>query len=106
MSAEHKGSFWTSLPGILTGSAALLTAFAGYHALIHDISDSRSDDVSSQVEETCNIKANVSRNSGAKIYHLPGDRDYNRTEIDADRGERVFCSEAEAIENGWQRTPN
>lgn len=52
----------------------------------------------------CSIKGNISR-KGDKIYHLPGSRDYDRTIISANSGERMFCSEDEAKAAGW-RTPN
>lgn len=51
---------------------------------------------------TCNIKGNIS-SSGAKIYHVPGQRYYDATRIDPGRGERMFCSEAEARQAGWRR---
>ena len=51
----------------------------------------------------CRIKGNVSYNRGMRIYHMPGDRDYARTRIDPSRGERWFCSEAEARASGWRR---
>ena len=51
----------------------------------------------------CNIKGNISRNSGRRIYHVPGDPYYARTRIDPSRGERWFCSEAEARAAGWRR---
>ena len=51
----------------------------------------------------CNIKGNISHNSGRRIYHVPGDRDYARTRISPSRGERWFCSEAEARAAGWRR---
>ena len=51
----------------------------------------------------CNIKGNISHNSGRRIYHMPGDRDYARTRITPSRGERWFCSEAEARAAGWRR---
>ena len=50
--------------------------------------------------EDCRIKGNVS--SRGRIYHLPGSRWYGRTRIDPDRGERWFCSAAEAREAGWR----
>lgn len=49
----------------------------------------------------CRIKGNVSRR-GERIYHLPGDRHYDRTRIDTAAGERWFCSEAEARRAGWR----
>ena len=51
----------------------------------------------------CRIKGNVSYNRGMRIYHMPGDRDYSRTRIDPSRGERWFCTEAEARAAGWRR---
>lgn len=50
----------------------------------------------------CSIKGNISR-SGARIYHVPGDRDYAATRISEARGERWFCSETEAVAAGWRR---
>ena len=52
---------------------------------------------------SCNIKGNISYNSGRRIYHMPGDRDYARTRISPSRGERWFCTEAEARAAGWRR---
>lgn len=52
---------------------------------------------------SCNIKGNVSYNSGRRIYHMPGDRDYERTRISSSRGERWFCSAAQAEAAGWRR---
>lgn len=49
----------------------------------------------------CQIKGNISR-QGKKIYHVPGQRDYARTSIDLSRGERMFCSPADAVRAGWQ----
>ena len=51
----------------------------------------------------CNIKGNISHNSGKRIYHVPGDRDYERTRISPSRGEKYFCTEAEARAAGWRR---
>lgn len=48
----------------------------------------------------CAIKGNVS-NSGL-IYHLPGSRGYARTKISAAKGERWFCTEADARAAGWR----
>ena len=49
------------------------------------------------------VKGNISVTSGAKLYHLPGMRDYAITVIDAARGERWFRTEAEAQAAGWVR---
>lgn len=49
----------------------------------------------------CPIKGNISR-SGERIYHAPWFRDYDRTRINPDQGERWFCSEGEARAAGWR----
>jgi endonuclease YncB( thermonuclease family) len=49
----------------------------------------------------CPIKGNVS--DSGRIYHVPGSRAYGPTRIDPERGERWFCSEAEARAAGWRR---
>lgn len=51
----------------------------------------------------CAIKGNVS-SSGDRIYHLPGQALYDRTRISEAKGERWFCSEAEARAAGWRRS--
>ncbi len=51
----------------------------------------------------CNIKGNVSINSGERIYHVPGQEFYAQTKIDPQYGERWFCSEAEARAAGWRK---
>jgi endonuclease YncB( thermonuclease family) len=50
----------------------------------------------------CDVKGNINR-KGQHIYHLPGSRSYSTTSIDPGRGERWFCSEAEAQAAGWRR---
>ena len=50
----------------------------------------------------CAIKGNVS-SSGERIYHVPGQRHYDATRISEPKGERWFCSEAEARAAGWRR---
>ena len=52
----------------------------------------------------CDIKGNIG--NGERIYHLPGGSHYGRTKIDADKGERWFCSEAEAEQAGWRKARN
>jgi hypothetical protein len=56
----------------------------------------------------CPIKGNIT-NKGDRIYHKPGDRDYDRVVMkncDHDmcaKGKRWFCSTAEAEAAGWRR---
>ncbi len=67
------------------------------------ISDSEINaDAQALRSEACNIKGNVSYSTGEKIYHVPGDPDYNATTINTSYGERWFCSEAEAKAAGWR----
>ena len=47
------------------------------------------------------IKGNISA-SGEKIYHVPGQANYNRTLIDKE-GEAFFCTETEAVEAGFRK---
>jgi Staphylococcal nuclease homologue len=49
----------------------------------------------------CDIKGNIN-SKGERIYHVPGGRSYANTVIDPTRGERWFCSEAEAQAAGWR----
>ena len=51
----------------------------------------------------CRIKGNIGRR-GVRVYHLPGATYYDRTRIDTSKGERWFCSEAEARAAGWGRS--
>lgn len=67
------------------GSSLMSTAFAG-------------------MGQSCNIKGNVSVESGERIYHVPGQRYYSSTVIRPEYGERWFCSEAEARSAGWRRS--
>ena len=50
----------------------------------------------------CNIKGNVNRR-GERIYPVPGSEDYRKVVINTAKGERWFCSEAEAVQAGWRR---
>ena len=61
------------------------------------------DSTASQAEGECVIKGNINR-KGDKIYHAPWSRSYKRTKINTSKGERWFCTEAEALAAG-RRTP-
>lgn len=54
----------------------------------------------------CNIKWNVSFETGEKIYHLPWCEYYASTIIDTNYWERYFCSEEEAIKAWWRKASN
>jgi len=52
----------------------------------------------------CPIKGNISKNTGQRIYHTPGQEYYTQTRIDWLSGERWFCSEADARAAGWRKS--
>lgn len=85
--------------------AALLGA-AGVVALSSDMSSlsAMATSIAAHASGSCNIKGNVSRNSGERIYHVPGQRYYAETRVDGRYGERWFCSEREARQAGWRRS--
>ncbi len=53
-----------------------------------------------QAPKGCPIKGNIS--DRGRIYHAPWSQYYSRTRINEAKGERWFCSEAEAIQAGWR----
>lgn len=55
---------------------------------------------SADTRKACPIKGNISKNG--RIYHMPWSASYARTSINESKGERWFCSEAEAIAAGWR----
>ena len=61
--------------------------------------------ITSLVKPGCNIKGNISINTGRKFYHVPGSENYESTIIDPSKGEKWFCSESEALANGWRKAP-
>ncbi len=59
--------------------------------------------VMASAPDGCVIKGNISHNGGWRIYHLPGQSWYAKTKVSTRRGERWFCTEAEARAAGWRR---
>jgi hypothetical protein len=53
----------------------------------------------------CTIKGNVSI-GGNKIYHLQSQASWSGIRIQIERGERWFCNEQEAINNGFRKSIN
>ena len=51
----------------------------------------------------CMIKGNISK-SGERIFHVPGGSYYDRTKITPTKGERWFCTEADARAAGWRKS--
>lgn len=48
------------------------------------------------------IKGNIS-SANERIYHLPGQENYEVTQVNEAKGERWFCTEAEAVAAGWRK---
>jgi cold shock CspA family protein len=102
-----QGGWFEALVGILgLTTAALLAIPLGYRLFLRqpDTNTPRSP-AASITEPTCLIKGNISISTGRKLYHLPGMEDYEGTEIHLDKGERWFCTEADAIAQGWRKAP-
>jgi len=53
-------------------------------------------------DPSCSIKGNVN-SRGDRIYHMEGWRDYNRTDVKPEEGDRWFCTEQEAEDAGFRR---
>jgi hypothetical protein len=56
--------------------------------------------------EDCIIKGNISQHEAGMIYMVPGCDNYNSTKIDPKRGEKYFCTEAEAEKAGFRKATN
>ena len=52
-------------------------------------------------DPNCTIKGNIN-SKGGRLYHLPGARAYPEVRINTARGERWFCSVAQATTAGWR----
>ena len=50
------------------------------------------------------IKGNVDQRSGELLYHVPESLFYSTTVVEPGRGDRWFCTEAEAQALGWERS--
>ncbi len=50
----------------------------------------------------CRIKGNINA-KGERIYHMPSQQAYSVTRINQGKGERWFCSEADATAAGWRK---
>jgi hypothetical protein len=56
---------------------------------------------SSTTRDGCNIKGNIN-SRGERIYHTPASPWYAETTVNKSRGQRWFCTEAEAVAAGWR----
>lgn len=89
-----------NISAISISAAMLVAAGAGY--FVDDIPVSRLH-ASMRGEAACNIKGNISIDTGERIYHMPGQKYYTATRISPQYGEHWFCSEAEAQAAGWRK---
>lgn len=48
------------------------------------------------------VKGNIA-STGEKIFHVPGQANYNNVKIDEAAGEAFFCSEGEAVHAGFRK---
>jgi endonuclease YncB( thermonuclease family) len=82
--------------------AAGLGIWSGAMATPEDHRRAKRIDASAQggAAQNCPIKGNISANG--RIFHRPGQADYDRVRIDISKGERWFCSAAEAQAAGWR----
>src|SRR5690606_14041239 len=62
----------------------------------------RWDEASRDAPDGCPIKGNVT--SHGRAYVLPWSRNYEKAKLRPARGERWFCTEAEAKAAGWKPT--
>jgi len=51
----------------------------------------------------CRIKGNINA-KGERIYHTPGGQLYDLVKVKLEKGERWFCTEAEAVVMGWRKS--
>ena len=91
---------WATI-ALIIFAAAVANRCVPLSSLWHNIFGSGS--VTEGTTSACLIKGNINR-SGERIYHLPGRPYYDATEIDIRRGERWFCTEAEARSAGWRKS--
>jgi hypothetical protein len=98
----RKSSLPFSLQAAIAGAAAFgATVAAGASGA--SLTDLQSLFVGLGITD-CRIKGNVSYSGGERIYHVPGQHYYDETIIDWTRGERWFCSEADARAAGWRKS--
>ncbi|APX10976.1 thermonuclease family protein [Tateyamaria omphalii] len=82
---------------------AAFAAGQGLHGVrVQSPADFRKTRVNRRIplDTACRIKGNIS--TRGQIFHVPRQEFYDRTGINERRGERWFCSEAEAILAGWR----
>ncbi len=98
---QQKAKKWSFMKILIRIPVAI-----GFLILATQFSGSRSPSlITSFTKPGCKIKGNISKSSGRKFYHVPGAEDYELTVIDQIKGEKWFCTESEALANGWRKAP-
>jgi hypothetical protein len=97
------------IPEDTAGSLSLKDARATVQAQLNDDNYVESDPNGCPYgcdyhKQGCDIKGNISFDTKEKIYHVPGGEWYDKANISPAYGERWFCSEQEAINNGWRKS--
>lgn len=57
-------------------------------------------------DPNCQIKGNIDKELGDKIYHFPGCRQYEQTIVEKSLGEQWFCTEKEALKASFKKSKN
>jgi hypothetical protein len=96
----------SKLPIMIMMASAGIIAWGG-HGFFASTSAPRplvgSNGLVTQGNSGCNIKGNIQVGTGQRIYHMPSQAYYDETMISTAKGERWFCSEAEARAAGWRK---
>jgi hypothetical protein len=103
---------YESLPDIpedTTGSLSLDDARATVQAQLNDNSYVETDPNGCLYgcdyhKQGCDIKGNISFDTQEKIYHVPGGYFYDSATINIAKEEKWFCTEQEALNNGWRKS--
>ncbi|TPJ11444.1 hypothetical protein FJW04_24105 [Mesorhizobium sp. B2-7-3] len=90
------------IPVLLCGAAA--AAYLAPHSNQHHLPTVHHRGDANAAPNGCNIKGNISMETGERIYHMPGQRYYNDTDVNPAKGERWFCSQWEAWWAGWRKS--
>lgn len=88
---------WAACAGVPAAAAPSRAASSGA------ASSATSNRAPAPQSGSCSIKGNIN-SEGEKIYHLPGQRHYGQTRISPGKGERMFCSESDAVDSGWRKS--
>ena len=87
-------------PNEASARASSIGVWTGRYPTPWEFRENRWSAAAANAPRGCPIKGNISQNG--RIYHTPWSPWYSRTRINAVRGERWFCTEAEAIAAGWR----